>query len=148
MILVSKLTSTWNLLLKTFNSILLVFCAYLLCATLYFNARFNPPFWEQAFFYSLFWWTDNTIWATDYTEKKFDSIKVGMTEQEVLAILGQPLQVISNNCDIKFGTMVWHYTSQQPFCCSIYGDSNHQRRSIEFSSTGIAIQKNSEFYID
>jgi hypothetical protein len=143
--LLRRLFYLCKVIFRTFETILFVGVLYGIIATFYFKNKLNLESLDNAFLYSLFWWTDETILAPGFSEEKFQQIEIGMKEKEVLRALGKPLQVTSS-CPGSVET--WHYTSQAPFCCSIYGDQNHQRRSVQLSAAGTVVNKVSEFYFD
>lgn len=127
----------------------LLFIFYLIISVLYFRTTYDSMSLEDAFLYSVFWWSDHTTYADGFDEEKFSVIEIGMNEKKVLEILGQPLQIISDcNDKEKQCLTTLHYTSQSPYCCSIYGNDNHHRRYVQISPTGIVLKKGSEFYLD
>ena len=133
-----------------FELLLLLAIFYIVIGTVYFKNRFDLERTEEAVLYTFFWWTDETIWAPSFSEDKFRSVVPGMNKTEVVKLLGQPLQIVSecNAKDVENVLITMHYTSQSPICCSIYGNKNHQRRSIYISSSGIVLRRDAEFYFD
>lgn len=82
-------------ILRAFEVVLLIACLYLGSASLYFKYKFDLKRVDEILLYSLFWWTEGTIWASSFSEEKFEAVKVGMKEEEVvLKLLGQPLQIM------------------------------------------------------
>ena len=57
-------------------------------------------FMEDYFYFSPY---ADTYVSKDFTEEKFNKIRVGYSEDEVLQIIGEPLSVTQNN--------LWHYTA-------------------------------------
>lgn len=61
----------------------------------------NDAFWRVV------WSIDEgTIWAPNFSEKNFNKLAKGMTQGEVLSLIGKPLYK-SVNCD---DGCFWHYT--------------------------------------
>ena len=85
---------------------------------------------------------ENTVWAAGYSKEKFSLVKEGMSEDEVLEILGEPLVVENRKSGVN-----WFYTSGPRG--NVQGrvrGSTHIRR-ILFDSEGVSL-KESSYYID
>ncbi len=111
-----------KIVFRTFESFLLLATLYFVIGTAYFKNRFGLERMDEAILYTLFWWTEKTTWAPGFSEEKFRVVYPGMKEDEVLKLLGQPLQIVSS-CSAEGkerGLITLHYTSQSPICCSRY----------------------------
>ena len=78
---------------------------------------------------------DTTNYATMFQEQAFDDICIGDDKDEVLKVLGNPLQ--QDMCD---GLERWRYTKSGV-------DSHYRMRQITFDN-GMVISKQSYYYID
>ena len=93
----------------------------------------NDAFWRVV------WWIDEgTIWAEGFSEGNFDKVKIGMTSDEVLKIVGKPLHDI-DNCD---EICIWGYTKQDA------GTSDFDQRWVVFDSKLRVQEIRKTFYID
>ncbi len=136
-------------ILRGFEIALLLACVYLGLASLYFKYRFDLKRVDDILIYSLFWWTEGTIWATGFSEEGFDSVKIGMKEEEVLKLLGQPLQIMPGcSKDDERGLIEFQYAVQGPVCCKNIYPENHQRRTITISRNGTVLRKSAEINFD
>jgi len=79
---------------------------------------------------------EDTEYAPGYSDQAFRTIKVGMTTQEVLAILGPPLEAASLG-----GTRETWRWSRSP------GDKSYRVRAIVFEA-GKVMKIKREFYVD
>ena len=94
---------------------------------------FNDAFWR------LVWWIDEeTVWTKGFTEEKFNSIKMGMTKDEVIKILGLPLNDI-NDC---LPGCMWVYTWHSR------GNADFDQRWIGFNENDQVNEKRKSFFID
>lgn len=87
---------------------------------------------------------EDTEYAQDYTDKGFNQIEIGMTEEEVIHILGEPLTRWKPYLHTKFIDRK-HYISLQ------YSDSpsdTHYRLRQVYLDNGIVAKKIGYFYID
>lgn len=89
------------------------------------------------FFSKLAVGVEDTQYASGYTDGGFRAIRIGVSKEEVLGILGSPLKVWS---DDREGLEIWGYTSTP-------SDSNYRIRVVQFRG-GVVVGKVSEFYVD
>ena len=80
----------------------------------------------------------DTIYATGYLERSFQNLRLGQSQEEVLAILGEPLEMHSNSSGEKF----WRYSGRG----SKY--PNYWIRIVVFGPSGRVVKKFSELYSD
>jgi len=85
------------------------------------------------FIASLFW-RDSTQYAPGYTDRAFRNVMVGMTEIEVFALLGRPLDVHAA------GGKVYLWYSQPA--------RSHFRDRRVILQHGVVVDKNTGFYVD
>ena len=78
---------------------------------------------------------DTTNYAPGFQEKAFDDICIGDDKDEVLKVLGNPLQQ-----DVWEGLERWRFTESR-------ADSHYRMRQITFEN-GIVVSKQSYYYID
>lgn len=116
----------------------------------------------------LFSWIfgENTIYAPEYSEQKFDNLKEGLTTEEVWNVLGSPLMIYEINKEgrilrvkqdkrvsfpdveeaeydkEKIHTTIWCYTIQGT------PSSDYHERKVIFSKEGEVIKVVKSFYID
>ena len=81
--------------------------------------------------------TQDTEYAPGYTERAFDSLRLGASQDDVERQLGPPLQVWSS-----FGCESWSYS--RPATTR----SNYYQRNVHFDSTGALVRKYRNFYTD
>ena len=87
--------------------------------------------------------TGSTDYAPGYSEAKYRRIHVGMREDEVRSVMGEPLRKYINR-----GVEVWAYSlPRYKDKDGIWGDCNHTVRSF-FFKYGRVIEIYHEFYID
>jgi hypothetical protein len=79
---------------------------------------------------------EDTEYAAGYTDTKWRSIRIGMTEADVRAILGEPLQVWQNR-----GESVGMRWSRSP------GDTNYRCRVILLENDRL-VERHAEFHLD
>lgn len=94
--------------------------------------------WEAAVV-SLFYRTD-TEFSTAYTETGFSRLKIGMSQKEVLDILGKPLDVFRVHSIDGGNSMGWRYTKSP-------GDHSYRVRVVIFEGEKVS-RILSEFYVD
>ena len=93
----------------------------------------NDAFWRVV------WAIDEgTIWAENFSEEKFKKVKVGMTMEQVVSLLGQPLNS-SERCE---NGCSWSYTKQDS------GSSDYDQRRIFFDKNRLVIEVRKTFFID
>ena len=79
--------------------------------------------------------SDTTNYAPGFQEQAFDEICIGDDKDEVLKVLGNPLQQ-----DVRDGLERWRFTESR-------ADSHYRMRQITFEN-GIVVSKQSYYYID
>jgi hypothetical protein len=89
----------------------------------------------DSFFYLMFLREDRTTFAPGFTEAKFDSIRTGMSESEVISVLGKPLEK-DGHPDRRY----WRYSTGPP-------DSSYWFRVLTFQD-GHIIQKDAHYEAD
>ena len=80
---------------------------------------------------------EDTIYAAGFSECSFDQVQVGMTEAEVIELLGEPLR--------KENRESWHhwvYAGKKP------GGDNFRIRQVVFSTNRKVVEVLSDFYVD
>lgn len=81
---------------------------------------------------------NGTVWDVGFSEAKYSSVQPGMTKEEVLGILGEPVRRWHRD----YPDCAWSYTWQRT------GHDNFDRRDIAFSREGEVLAVHREFYID
>jgi len=81
---------------------------------------------------------DTTVYSKSYTDAAFRKVRIGMTESEVLGILGEPLETYTIEHMPKATGMRWSKTPD---------DSSYAVRVIIFEE-GKVKERISEYYID
>jgi len=81
---------------------------------------------------------NNTIWAPGFSESKYSSIRTGMTKEQIIKILGEPVR----KWDRDYPDGAWSYSWQKE------GDDIFDRRDITFSRDGQVTGVYREFYMD
>ncbi|MDA3875425.1 MAG: hypothetical protein PF795_15870 [Kiritimatiellae bacterium] len=79
---------------------------------------------------------EDTEYAEGYTGMRWRKLRVGMTDEQVISIIGEPLNTWTNK-NSTVG-MSW---SQSP------GDTHYRSRVLTFAD-GSVIRKHMEFYVD
>ncbi|MGK5094696.1 outer membrane protein assembly factor BamE [Deltaproteobacteria bacterium TL4] len=84
----------------------------------------------------MYLWED-TKWASGLSEDTFAKIRLGMSQDEVLKLLGEPLRKTcdSSGCE-------WVYTWQKT------GVDDFDRRDVIFNQIGTVESTRHEFYVD
>jgi outer membrane protein assembly factor BamE (lipoprotein component of BamABCDE complex) len=80
---------------------------------------------------------DETEWADGYTDQAFRAVGVGMTTQEVCALLGDPLECSTNAYDNK---SVYRWTRP-------HGSIHYRQRDVVFDGN-VVIEKIGEYRLD
>lgn len=90
-------------------------------------------------FWRVVWAIDEgTIWAENFSEENFDRIKTGMTSNEVLSLLGEPLNSLER-CEAE---CYWYYTKQDA------GTSDFDQRLVVLNQSKKVIEIRKGFFID
>ena len=89
---------------------------------------------EDACFFLLFLREDASTFAPGFSESAFDRVQLGMSEAEVVTLLGEPL--------VKhgYGNRYWRYSTAPP-------DRNYFLRVITFDN-GIVSSKSAYYFVD
>jgi steroid 5-alpha reductase family enzyme len=84
----------------------------------------------------IFFFTDATEWAPNYSEDVFKKIHSGLSQEEVLKLLGKPLEE-----EKYIDREIWRYT-RAPI------DSNYWFRIIVFDNKRIVMYTEREYFVD
>ena len=116
-----------------------IFVALVLSVVLFslrFNmSRFHYSFTEAAYRTILFA-IEDTVWQTGFSESQFSKLYIGMDEQEVYSLLGNPLRKTCDNTNCE-----WIYTWQRT------SNSSFDRREVIFNIEGRVTKIRHEFFI-
>jgi outer membrane protein assembly factor BamE (lipoprotein component of BamABCDE complex) len=82
---------------------------------------------------ALLGWAMDTDWAAGYSEAKFSKINLGMTQDEVRKIMGEPIWMPNTN--------YWGYTWSP-------SSTHYHQRGVEFSPSGRVTHIVKGFYFD
>lgn len=111
----------------------LLFSFFILKNIYQFGYGLNDAFWRVV------WSIDEgTIWAKNFSEEKFSKVKVGMSREDVLALLGNPLNDTNKLNRDRF----WYYTRQNS------GTSDFDQRWVLFDSNNKVEEIRKSFFID
>jgi hypothetical protein len=80
---------------------------------------------------------DRTVYASGYSEKSWNAVRVGDSQADVRAQLGEPLDLWSTT-----GGEWWSYSRQRT------GTDDYRERKIRFSSQGHVREKEESCWID
>ena len=115
--------------LKQIGIVLAMVVAMLIGLNLWLIDGINGLFWGSLF-------KEDTVYAVAYTDSGWRAVRIGMAEDDVRRLIGQPLQVWTNeDATVSMG---W---SRSP------GDTHYRCRALEFSKGRVAA-KYAEFYVD
>jgi hypothetical protein len=114
-----------------------LYFVWIFLATMLFNMwRFgygvNDGFWR-----TLLIPCEGTIWAKDFSEKKFNQLKLGMSINEVKGIIGEPLKI---RCGEEFCYFI--YTDQDT------GTADHDERVVVTDLNHKVVEIKKSFFID
>jgi hypothetical protein len=112
--------------------------------------------------FNVFLLLENTRYSEAYSESAFSRIREGMTIEEVIRLMGEPLEIMerSNGRIVRVKEKVdgfWRISSSAAwgdvdtifYSYSLPGDSEHWFvRTVTFSSDGIVIGVEKSFYVD
>lgn len=90
---------------------------------------------------------DDTVWAKGYPDDAFRSIKIGMTRQEVHALLGPPLEIRQSYNQFDFDTIRQRPGEIVECWTTTPNDSSYRIRQVVFSGDHV-VDKQAEFYVD
>ncbi|NEN25697.1 outer membrane protein assembly factor BamE [Cryomorpha ignava] len=91
-----------------------------------------------------FIYSTDTKYADGYSDKRFNEIKIGMTEQEVLDVLGEPLTEWNPYQNTRFkdkANFIGFQYSVSP------SDTHYRLRQVYFNK-GVVAEKIGYFYVD
>jgi hypothetical protein len=97
--------------------------------------------------YCVFWPSIDTRYAAGYSERGFERVQVGMSEDEVVALIGRPLETHAfwkHPAYKQWGQMVWSYTQDG---AAPWGDWAWLSREVIFRNGRVA-QKVRWIYYD
>lgn len=98
-----------------------------------FGYGFNDAIWR------VIWSIDEgTIWAQNFSEENFEKIRLGMTDHDVLELMGPPLYSDDKCVDTCF----WYYTKQDA------GTSDFDQRWLVFNKDKRVVEVRKSFFID
>jgi hypothetical protein len=80
--------------------------------------------------------SEDTVYASGYTERGFCDVRVGMSQPQVYDLVGAPLDIWTNE-----GASVGMRWSKSP------GDRNFRCRVLQFVN-GKVVDKHTEYYVD
>lgn len=81
--------------------------------------------------------SEETIYSPGYNESNFKKIRKNMSSNEVLSLLGEPIDRIK----LSENEEVWRYTEQGPH------NTNYRERNVVFCNSKV-IEIDDSFYID
>jgi hypothetical protein len=96
-------------------------------------------------FYGIAWVGSRTAYAPGFSEAAFNQIRVGMTESEVVGLVGKPLgKWVDPKGPWRSETLVtFYYTEPDP-----RGNECYYRRFVTFNESGRVSEIISDFWID
>lgn len=115
--------------------VLIILCVSLLSGVIYLAYHIVPHMIRydmNVLDASLVFIEDGTMWAPQFTERKFDKIHQGMTQKAVRELIGEPLYI---NLD-EPQAIYWHYAIGKDgrfMSCSRY---NTHHRVVVFTASG------------
>ena len=98
-----------------------------------FDYNLTNAFWRTTLF--IF---EGTIWAPNYSEVKFNQVKLGDTKEKVISLMGKPIVGELDCLDNCF----WRYTRQDT------GTADFDQRAVLFNNKGVVEEVRKDFYID
>lgn len=125
-----------RLSLRVFTTFV-VFVASVILVSIWFNMnRFHYSFTNAAYRTILFV-IEDTVWQDGFSEDQFSKLYIGMNEQDVYSLLGNPLRKTCGQANCE-----WIYSWQRT------GNSSFDRRDVIFNLKGRVTKIRHEFYID
>ncbi len=119
---------------KKFFSIVSILFFFSLVFNIYrFRYNLNDGFWRTVMF--LF---EGTIWAPKFTEVAFSQIRVGMSDNKIRGLVGDPLNI---SCD-KNNICFWSYTHQDT------QTADFDQRTILINQFNKVVEIRKSFFID
>ena len=116
---------------------LMVFMSLLVLGISFNMYRFGYGI-EDAFFRTVLFPCEGTIWAKYFSESAFEKVKVGMEKSSVVGLLGEPLMKNKDCSKICF----WRYTKQDT------GTADFDQRWVIFSPNKKVVEIRKSFFID
>jgi len=86
-----------------------------------------------------------TEYAPGYRESKFRRVSTGMTEDQVVGILGRPLRILPSKSP---GEVTWFYTSPKVWDRDRIGADCCYTERVLFLREGVVTSKDHGFFID
>lgn len=122
--------------MKMAKKVLVIMSLLIMSGTLFNAMRFRYDL-SDAFLRTVFFIFEDTRWAKDFTEEGFDRLTIGMSADEVVQIIGEPLRktCADDGCD-------WVYTWQQA------STLDFDRRALVFDENMLLKQKIRFYFID
>jgi hypothetical protein len=111
-------------------------CLLFMTATVFNKIRFHYG-WSDAVLRTAMAPLAGTLWAEGFSETRFAAVRIGMSSQEVKALLGPPLKELCGpeNC-------AWRYSWQDT------PTADYDQRSISFDASWRVTELRHRFYID
>lgn len=94
--------------------------------------------YADAFDFAVFLFEDRTTYAAGYSEKGFAAVRLEMTEDQVTALLGQPL---AKQTSSDLTRTFWRYTEGP-------NDSSYFFRVIVFDQKKLVSEKDAHYFAD
>lgn len=124
-------------IIKIFYNLIICYC--ILQSSVNYLLNFEKIYSiEDSLIFLIFLMEDTTIYSPFYSEQAFKLIKKNMTEEEVIKVVGQPLQkqILENNKG-----ELWRYTQGKL-------DRNFWLRCVKFDSNKKVSQIIKEYWAD
>ena len=106
-------------------------------AFVFYDPRLKPG-WEPVA-WILFLREDASVYAPGYSEAAFNCVQPGMSQSEVLALLGQPL--VKHSSSHPETGEIWRYSEAPP-------DKNYWLRIVVFDKNGVVTKKEGHYFVD
>lgn len=122
--------------MKRCAQLFLFFCFFFAVALVTNKVRFHYD-WESTFWRTLLAPVVGTVWPERFSEAAFAKIQAEMSDLEVEALVGEPLQKSCNEVGCS-----WSYADQDP------DNAPYDRRWVFFDKRQRVTNIRHEFYID
>jgi outer membrane protein assembly factor BamE (lipoprotein component of BamABCDE complex) len=100
-----------------------------------YQYRYSFPSAVWRFIYSF---ESDTKFANEFSERQFSNVRIGMSEEEVISLIGKPL---GKNC--------FNYGCNWVYSWKIKGNSDHfDLRSVFFDTDDVVIRVRHEFFLN
>jgi hypothetical protein len=118
-----------------------VVCAIVVVVLVASLVIFPPLDGYSGWFISLLASVEDTVYAPGYSDGAFRRLRIGMSEQEVAGLLGEPLEKYDTDPDLHGGFLRgWKYARSA-------NDQSYRVRCVRFREGRVA-DVISEFYLD